>query len=101
MTSGVEKFGFYLGIVAVLVLLGMIFFSTNGIMDFRALKEKEAMVNARARMEERENQKMEKEIKSLQHDIDYIKHLAKHEHDMAESDELIFKQKTTEKDPRP
>jgi cell division protein FtsB len=36
---------------------------------------------------------MEKEILKLKTDIEYIKHLAKHEYEMAAQDELIFKEK--------
>ncbi len=97
----VEKIGFYLGIGIVLILLGMIFFSTNGVVDYQALKEKEQNIAAQAEMEAHENRKMEKEIKSLKQDIEYIKHLAKHEHEMAEPDELIFKDKTKGKETSP
>ncbi len=81
-----------------MILLGMIFFSTNGVMDYRVLKDKEARVAAQADKEAAENRKIEKEIKSLKHDINYIKHLAKHEHEMAEPDELIFKEKSEGKE---
>ena len=43
------------------------------------------------------NYQLENEIKSLKTDINYIKHVAKHEHDMAEEDELIFKDKSGSK----
>jgi cell division protein FtsB len=99
--TGIEKLGFYLGILLILGLLGMIVFSTDGVMDYRALREKEHQVKARVKFEAEQNQKIEKEIKSLKHDIEYIKHLAKHEHEMAEPDELIFKDKTTRKDVQP
>ena len=94
----VEKIGFYLGIFTTLVLLWMIFFSKNGVMDYQDLKEKESRIMVQANLEARQNRKMEKEIKSLKHDINYIKHLAKHEHEMAEPDELIFKDKSQRKE---
>ncbi|MCG8687887.1 MAG: septum formation initiator family protein [Desulfobacterales bacterium] len=94
-----EKIGLGLGVCVALVLLGMIFFSTNGVMDYWDLKEKEDQVKAQVVLEARQNRKMEKEIKSLKHDIEYIKHLAKHEHEMAGPDELIFKEKTKTKEP--
>ncbi len=94
----VEKIGFYLGIFTTLVLLWMIFFSKNGVMDYQELKEKESRIMVQANLEARQNRKMEKEIKSLKHDINYIKHLAKHEHEMAEPGELIFKDKSQRKE---
>ena len=94
----VEKIGFYLGIGVAVILLGMIFFSTNGVMDYRDLKDKESRVAEQAEKENAENRKIEKEIKSLKRDINYIKHLAKHEHEMAEPDELIFKEKSEGKE---
>lgn len=89
----VEKFGFYLVLVLIGGILVMIYFSENGIRDYRALRDKEAAVTSQVRSMETENRQMEKEITSLRKDARYIKHLAKHEHDMAEPDELIFKQK--------
>lgn len=88
-----EKICFYLGLGFGLVLLLMILFSKNGVMDYRQLKEKEARLSAKAALQEQKNRKLEKEIISLKQDIEYIKHLAKHEHGMAETGELIFKDK--------
>ena len=99
--SGIEKIGFYLGILLIVGLLGMIVFSTDGVTDYRILSQKERQVNARVKFETEQNRKIEKEIKSLKHDINYIKHLAKHEHEMAEPDELIFKEKTARKESLP
>jgi len=88
-----EKIAFYCGILLTLVLLLLIFFSKNGIMDYDKLKKEEVVLAAQTVQVEKDNKKIEKEIKSLKHDIDYIKHLAKHEHEMAEPGELIFKDK--------
>jgi len=99
--SGIERIGFYLGLLLILGLLGMIVFSTDGVMDYRTLSQKEQQVDTRVMLEAEQNRKIEKEIKSLKHDINYIKHLAKHEHEMAEPDELIFKEKTARKEALP
>jgi len=96
-----EKTAFYVGILLTLVLLSMIFFSKNGIMDYGKLKKQEAQIAVRAVQAAKENRKIEKEIKSLKHDIDYIKHLAKHEHEMAEPGELIFKNTPEKKENMP
>ncbi len=92
-----ERTCFYSGILLVFVLVLMIFFSKNGVIDYNKLKKKEAVVASQSVQVEKENQKIEKEIKSLKHDINYIKHLAKHEHEMAEPGELIFKDKNKDK----
>ena len=89
-----EKICFYLGIGVALVLLWMILFSTKGVMDYRDLKDKEARIKAQAALEYRQNRKVEKEINSLKHDMEYIRHIAKHEHGMAAPDEVIFKDKS-------
>ena len=96
-----EKAGFYVGILLTLVLLFLIFFSKNGIMDYGNLKKQEAGIAVQAAQAEKENRKIEKEINSLKHDMNYIKHLAKHEHEMAEPDELIFKNASERKDTKP
>jgi len=96
-----EKSAFYLGILLTLVLLFLIFFSKNGIMDYGNLKQQEADIAFQARQIAGENLKIEKEINSLKHDIHYIKHLAKHEHGMAEPGELIFKNTSEKKEKTP
>ena len=89
----VEKIGLYLGIGAALVLLGLIFFSTNGFIDYRGLKEHESRIATQVLLESRDNLKIEKEINRLKHDLEYIRHMAKHEYGMADPDELVFKKK--------
>lgn len=86
-----EKTAFYVGIFLTLVLLFLIFFSKNGVMEYGNLKRQEFEIAAQMVQVAKENRKIENEIKSLKHDIDYLKHLAKHEHEMAEPGELIFK----------
>ncbi len=92
-----EKTGFYAAICIILVLLCIIVFSKNGVLDYRVLKEKEVVIQDKIRAVEIVNHKLENEIQSLKTDMDYIKHVAKHEHDMAEEDELIFKDKSGNK----
>jgi len=89
----IEKSGFYFSILIMIALLSLIIFSQNGILDYNKLEQKNADVQDQVNKIELENQKLEKEIISLKTDMDYIKHLAKHEHDMAEEGELIFKNK--------
>jgi len=92
-----ERTCFFSGLLLILALVLMIFFSKNGVMDYNKLKKQEADLSSHAVQAEKENQKIEKELKSLKHDINYIKHLAKHEHEMAEPGELIFKDKNKDK----
>ena len=96
-----EKISFYIGIMLTLALLFLIIFSKNGIMDYGKLKKQEAGIAVQAVQVAKENRKIEKEIKGLKHDINYIKHLAKHEHGMAEPGELIFKNKSERKVKKP
>ncbi len=96
MTS-IEKFGFYASIVGIIMLLCLIVFSENGILDYRSLSDKEKMISERIDQKVKENQILEKEVKGLKADMNYIKHVAKHEHDMAEENELIFKEKSEPK----
>jgi cell division protein FtsB len=96
-----EKTAFYIGILLTLVLLFLIFFSKNGIVEYKKLKQQESEIAAQAVTVARENRKIEKEINSLKHDINYLKHLAKHEHEMAEPGELIFKDTADKKEKTP
>jgi len=91
----IEKTGFYLSIFVIIALLALIVFSKNGFLDYRSLELKNVEVQDQIDKVESENQRLEKEIISLKTDMNYIKHLAKHEYDMAEEDELIFKDKFT------
>ncbi len=96
-----EKTAFYIGILLTLVLLSLIFFSKNGVMEYGKLKRQEAEIAVQAVQAAKENRKTEREIKSLKHDINYLKHLAKHEHEMAEPGELIFKNMADKKEKTP
>jgi cell division protein FtsB len=87
----IEKTGIYLSIFVIIVLLGLIVFSKNGFLDYRSLEQQNLSIQDQVNRVESKNQKLGKEIISLKTDLDYIKHLAKHEYDMAEEDELIFK----------
>jgi cell division protein FtsB len=89
----IEKFGLYLTLFLMGLFLVFIFFSTHGIQDFRQLNRQKASVSAQIEIVKQENQRIENQILRLKHDIEYIRHLAKHEQGMAAPDELIFKQK--------
>jgi len=93
----IEKAGLYLSIFIIVALLALIVFSKNGILDYMALKKTKTAVHDQVDKVDSENQKLENEIISLKTDMSYIKHVAKHEHDMAEEDELIFKDKSVNK----
>lgn len=89
----IEKIGLYLVMGGAVVLLFMFFFSTRGVMDYSRLKSRHQALEAQAAIAASENFKIEKEIRRLKTDIKYIQHLAKHEHDMAARNELVFKEK--------
>lgn len=97
----VEKIGLYLGMGVVLILLGIFVFSTHGVVDYRALKKQETLVNTMSELETRTNEKIEREINRLKYDLEYIRHMAKHEYGMAEPDELVFKKEFKHKEPSP
>jgi cell division protein FtsB len=88
----IEKLGFYLTLLLMVLILLLTFFSRNGIKDLHLLTAKQTAVQSQINIARQENKRIEEQILRLKQDIDYIKHLAKHEHGMAESDELIFKQ---------
>lgn len=89
-----EKICLYLAMGGVVILLFMFFFSTKGVMDYRRLVSKQEALEAQAAVAVKRNSKLEKEILRLKTDIEYIKHLAKHEHEMAARGELVFKEKS-------
>ena len=89
-----EKICLYLTMGGAVILLFMFFFSTRGVMDYSRLKFRQEQLEAQAAIAANQNSKLEKEILKLKTDIEYIKHLAKHEHEMAAQDELVFKEKS-------
>ncbi len=88
----IEKSGFYVTLFLMGLFLVYIFFSTHGIRDFRHLNEQKASVMSQIGIVKQENRAVENQIFRLKQDIEYVRHLAKHEQGMAEPDELIFKQ---------
>jgi len=95
-----EKICLYLTMGGAVILFFMFFFSTRGVMDYSRLKSRQAQLEEQAAVAVSQNLKMEKEIRRLKTDIDYIRHLAKHEHDMAARDELVFKEKSQNQNPK-
>ena len=87
-----EKTAVFFSVGIILVLIFLIAFSQNGIFDYIGFKKKVAVITEQVQQTVKENQALEHEIQSLKTDIEYIKHIAKHEHDMAEDEELIFKE---------
>lgn len=92
-----EKTAVFFSISIIIVLIFLIVFSKHGFLDYRQLKNKEAVVLDIMNNIRIENQILENEIQRLKTDIEYIKHIAKHEHDMAEEEELIFKDQSLKK----
>ncbi len=88
-----EKAGLYLSIFIIINLFTFIGFSKNGVLDYMELKKSHTDILEQINEVGLKNQKLENEIISLKTDMNYIKHVAKHEHDMAEKDDLIFKDK--------
>ncbi len=86
-----EKAGLYGSVVLMGILFFLIVFSENGLVDYFAIRQKEEAVRVQIQTVDHENQELEGAIHTLKTDMDYIRHLAKHEHDMIEADELVFK----------
>lgn len=91
-----EKSGLYISGVIVIILLLLIIFARNGVIDYNELKNKENQVVTQSAVTNEKNHVLENEIKKLKTDTEYIKHVAKHEYEMAEKDEMIFKEKDTQ-----
>ncbi len=89
--SILEKFGLWMSAVVIVLMLFLITFSQNGLLDYHRLRKKYTSLTDQIFDVEKDNKKIEEEIKRLQNDAEYIRHLAKHEHEMAEQEELIFK----------
>lgn len=89
--SILEKIGLFLSFCMIICLLFIIIFAKNGVIDYREFKIKQAEIDKQITKIEEKNKKMEYEIFRLKNDLNYIKHLAKREHEMSEPEELIFK----------
>ena len=92
-----QKTTVFFSIGVILLLVFLIIFSEHGYIDYKKLKEKENQLISQIEALKQENRNLETEVQSLKTDLDYIRHIAKHEHDMVEKDELIFKKKTDHK----
>ena len=88
-----EKSGLYISGAIVIILLFLIIFAKNGVLDYKELENKENQVRAQAAATGKKNRALEYEIEKLKTDTEYIKHVAKHEYEMTEKNEMIFKEK--------
>mgnify|MGYP006433076567 CR=1 FL=1 len=74
-----------------LLVLALIVFSKNGLLDYTRLeKEKAAVLRENAKIQSR-NQSLLREIRRLKRDPDYIRHVARHDMGMSAENEVIFK----------
>lgn len=83
--------GFYIAIVALMVLAGYMAWGDNGFRSLVILREEKARILEKTLEIEEENRGIEKIIARLKHDGTYIEHLAKHGFGMARKEELIFR----------
>ncbi len=90
-----EKTGLCVSFFIIIMLMFLIVFSKKGVLEYKEFKKEESRIAEQLRTVDEANLKVENEINSLKTDIEYIKHVAKHEHDMAEEDELIFKDRSS------
>ena len=90
----IEKTGLFISLGVIVVLLLLMVFAKQGIMDQKVLKQTEALLTKELQDIEQKNKLLESEINKLKTDLNYIKHVAKHELDMTEENELIFREKS-------
>lgn len=88
-----EKAIIFFSIGIVLFLIYLIVFSSHGFIDYKNLKSKQRGVTEQIEIIDEKNEKLTSEIKALKSDETYLKHVAKHEHEMAEKEDIIFKLK--------
>jgi cell division protein FtsB len=89
--STIEKTGFIFAVLLVFLLLGLIIFSENGVFDYRKLIQKEKNVHVQIGIVDRENRKLELEINKIKTDSQYVQHLARHEYNLVEAEEFVFR----------
>lgn len=90
----------YFLIAALAVFLSLIFlivFSKHGLIDYKKFKDQEKAVLQEAEKMTIKNKTLEERVYKLKTDPEYIKHVAKHEYDMAERDEIVFKDESQNK----
>ena len=86
-----EKMFLFFTIALLLLVLVLIVFSKNGVLDYtRLAKEKAAVLQEKEQIKNR-NQSLEQEIRRLKHDLDYLRHVARHDLKMTAEDDVIFK----------
>ena len=87
----IEKSGIIASIILIAAVMFLIVFAKHGILDYRTLKLKHKSIADQTKTVEDKNSQLESEVLKLKTDIEYIKHVAKHEYEMIEKDEIVFK----------
>lgn len=86
-----EKIALFFTVMLLLLMLVLIVFSKNGVLDYSRLeKEKAAVLRENQKIKSR-NQMLVREIRRLKHDLEYIRHVARHELGMTGEDDVVFK----------
>ncbi|THB80521.1 MAG: septum formation initiator family protein [Desulfobacteraceae bacterium] len=86
-----EKLGVLFSVFVIIILFLLIVFGRDGLMDLKQLKQKEQEVLTQTHKIEEKNQVLAHEIHDLKTDPEYVEHVARHEHEMAAGDELVFR----------
>ena len=79
------------GLVLVLVLLALIVWGRNGLLEYRRLKRQQHALQDRREAVEAENASLVRQIRRLQHDDKYIEHAARRELGVIAADEFVIK----------
>lgn len=78
-------------IVFLAALIGIVFFSQNGYVDYRKLQEKKAGLIEENRQSRAENYRLRRQAGRLKNDWTYIEHVARTEFGLVDSNEVVYK----------
>ncbi len=79
------------GIIVSFILVFLIIFSYNGILDYYHLSKKKQLILLDNKKIIEKNKRLARQINRLTNDKEYIGHVAKHEFGMAAADEFVFR----------
>jgi len=86
-----HKVGMAVAAVGLIWLVGLILFGGNGFFDYTRLTEKKELLIQQNKKTEEDNRLLERQVRRLSDDYDYIEYVARKDLGMVAPDEIIYK----------
>ncbi len=95
MKEKINTIGLIAAVVFLLPLIGVVFFSQNGYVDYRELQKKKAALIEENQKARGEIWRLRRQATRLKNDVAYIEYIARTEFGMVDTNDVVYKFSTS------